>query len=176
MKTVIGICGPAGVGKDTAANYLCERHGFRRISFATPIYDMLAAMGFPAPATREEKEAVHPAWGFSWRHAAQTLGTEWGRSLDRDIWLRLLVRRIKEDAWDKFVISDVRFENEAHTIRDNGGTLLHMSGRAADLGERASHASEVPVVFSPDHDFPIDNSYGVDILYAQLDVYVLTKL
>lgn len=176
MKTVIGICGPAGVGKDTAANYLCERHGFRRISFAAPIYDMLAAMGFPAPATREEKEAVHPAWGFSWRHAAQTLGTEWGRSLDRDIWLKLLVRRIKEDAWDKFVISDVRFENEAHTIRDNGGTLLHMSGRAADLGERASHASEVPIVFSPDHDFPIDNSYGVDILYAQLDVYVLTKL
>lgn len=176
MKAVIGICGPAGVGKDTVADYLCKVHGFRRVSFAAPIYDMLTALGFPAPATREEKEAIHPMWGFSWRHAAQTLGTEWGRSLDKDIWLKLLVRRIKDSAHCKFVISDVRFENEAHTIRDNGGTLLHLSGRAADLGERANHASEVPVAVEEAYDWQVDNSGSMEDLYAEIDYFVRHKL
>lgn len=176
MKTVLGFCGPAGSGKDTAANYLVEYHGFVRISFAQPIYDMLDAMGFPAPATREEKEAINPRWGLSWRHAAQTLGTEWGRKLDQDIWLRILVHRIKDSKHDKFVISDVRFENEAHTIRDNGGRILHLTGRAADLGARANHASEALVKFKADEDWKIDNSQGIEDMHAQLSYFLLEKL
>lgn len=172
MKTVIGLCGPAGVGKDTAADYLVKNHGFRRISFAAPIYDMLTALGFPPPATREEKEAIHPMWGFSWRHAAQTLGTEWGRSLDQDIWLKLLVRRIKDSHTSKFVISDVRFENEARTIRDNGGRILHLHGRASDLGSRAKHASEVLVNFKDGEDWEIDNKGSIEDLHAELHYYL----
>ena len=41
---IIGICGWAGTGKDTAANYLVGWHGFRRDSFAGALKDAVAAV------------------------------------------------------------------------------------------------------------------------------------
>lgn len=39
---LIGLSGPAGVGKDTIADYLCERYGFVKFSFADPLYKEVA--------------------------------------------------------------------------------------------------------------------------------------
>jgi hypothetical protein len=165
MRTLLGIAGPAGVGKDTAANFLVEQYAFQRVGFADPIYAMLAAMGMPAPATREQKEAVDPVWGFSWRTAAQTLGTEWGRALDPDLWLKAAMRRCM--SIDRAVISDVRFENEAEAIRKQGGTIIHMVGRASDLGDRSSHASE-KLLQRHTLDEVVDNAGSIQELHTQL--------
>lgn len=35
--SVIGICGRAGSGKDTAADYLCQKHGFVKVALADPL-------------------------------------------------------------------------------------------------------------------------------------------
>ena len=34
---LLGICGKAGSGKDTAAAYLIEKHGFVKLAFADPL-------------------------------------------------------------------------------------------------------------------------------------------
>ncbi len=34
---IIGLCGPAGSGKDTAADFLVKNHGFAKVAFADPL-------------------------------------------------------------------------------------------------------------------------------------------
>jgi hypothetical protein len=157
---LVGITGKAGAGKDTIADYLETGHGFIRLSFASTLKAMMAAAGMPEPARRENKELPVPGFGFTWREAAQRLGTEWGRGLDQDIWVKLVEQRLRtEFQGSRVVLSDVRFENEAAMIRHLGGILLHVVGRAADLGANAAHASEAGVKFSfSGGDRYIDNS------------------
>lgn len=138
---IVGICGKGGSGKDTVADVLVG-YGARKLSFAGPLKAMLATIGIHEPATREEKEAINPLWGFSYRQAAQTLGTEWGRSLRPDLWVWITAKALEHQA-EHIVFSDVRFENEADVIRKAGGVIWHIKGRqstvAADL---SNHASE----------------------------------
>jgi hypothetical protein len=154
---LLALAGPAGAGKSTAAKLLVERAGFTRISFAAPLYDMLAAGGFGRPTTLEEKQAIIPGLGFSWRHAAQTLGTEWGRKhLGDDIWVDLALRKAS-DPNGRYVIDDCRFENEAAKVRACGGTVVHLLGRSGNIGVGTYHASEKGVGLQPDCDYILNN-------------------
>jgi hypothetical protein len=165
-----GVTGKAGAGKDTIADCLVREHGFTKLSFAGPLKAMLAAAGMPEPASRADKEKPLPGFDFSWREAAQKLGTEWGRSLDSDIWVKLVEQQLVDllDRDYRYVLSDVRFENEAAMIRRLGGTMLFVHGRAADLGANAGHASEAGIEFYPSRDHLIDNSGGISFTMMQV--------
>lgn len=135
---VIGLTGAGGAGKDTVGGML----GHSMLAFAGPLKQGLAAMGFPEPSSRASKEDLLPGYSFSWRQAAQTLGTEWGRSLQPDIWLAITKSRVERMLAAYVVITDVRFHNEADWVRENG-LLVHVKGRRTSLTEEASkHASE----------------------------------
>lgn len=172
---LVGVTGRAGAGKDTIADYLVRGHGFDKLSFAAPLKAMLAAAGMPEPANREDKEKPVPGFSFTWREAAQTLGTEWGRRRDPDIWVKLVEMQIRRTVTlyaaypdqVRFVLSDVRFENEAAMIRSLGGKVLFVHGRAVDLGESAGHASEAGIAFTS-RDFLIDNSGTLSLTLAQV--------
>jgi len=161
---LIGICGVAGSGKDTVADFLVSNYGYEKISFAAILKKMLASMGFPEPGDRSDKEANIEGFNFTWRHLAQTLGTDWGRlHLHPDIWIILTMRSLKMDG--KYVVSDVRFRNEQDAIIAAGGTMINLYGREVDLGAMASHASEqlpIPSVYS----HSIWNDKSVEHLYA----------
>jgi hypothetical protein len=168
---VIGITGKAGAGKDTVADYLVREHGFQKLSFATILKKMLEAAGMPEPANREDKEKTIPGFSFSWREAAQKLGTEWGRGLDPNVWVDAIEKYItmteeKRGQRPRFVISDARFENEAVLIRRRG-VLLHVYGREADLGAKSAHVSEAGIVRMPS-DILVDNSDTFDVTKGRL--------
>ena len=139
---LIGLCGKAGSGKDTVGIMLAK-HGYTTYAMATPLKAMLAAAGFKEP-TRELKEIQIPGFDFSYRKAAQMLGTEWGRQVDENLWLKLAKRHIEASQMPT-VITDVRFVNEAEMILSLGGILVHVVGRSADLGTCSGHASEVGI-------------------------------
>lgn len=148
MYNVIGLAGPAGAGKDTVAEMIQRMYGYKRIAFAHTLKNMLAIAGMPEPE-REFKEALLPGLPFSWRQAAQTLGTEWGRSLDPDLWVKLTLMHMQKHPGN-YVISDVRFENETAAIRGLGGTIVHIHGRKTALvGDTTNHASEAQVKQDP---------------------------
>jgi hypothetical protein len=95
---LLGVTGRARVGKDTFGRHLVENYSFEHAYFAKPLKNMLTALGFPESQyqTTEEKEAVIPDIGRSYRYLAQTIGTEWGRNLVHpDIWLLMMARK-----WD----------------------------------------------------------------------------
>jgi hypothetical protein len=165
---LIGFAGPAGSGKDTCVKHLVEQYGFEHLSFGRPLYKALDAMGFGWPKTQEEKEAIHPLLGCSWRHMAQTLGTEWGRALIHDdIWVIAALSNLKEDG--SYVLSDTRFENEARRIRDMGGLVVHLTGRKDPMTEATrGHASEKGLARDM-RDFFVTNGGSLKDLYETLD-------
>lgn len=164
---LLGIAGPAGAGKDTVADYLVSNHDYHKMSFAGPLKAMLAAAGMPEPKDRALKEQTLPGFDFTWREAAQLLGTEWGRQLDPNIWVKV-VRQAVTRMRVRVVLSDVRFENEAAMIREMGGKVIHLTGRAVGLGAAAGHASEIGVAQLHEDEW-IHNADTLGHLYGQVD-------
>lgn len=180
MISLIGIAGPAGAGKDTVADRLVAKHGFSRYSLAGPIKAALnAAFGWSPEQwdDRAWKEARICRLGFSPRRAAQTLGTEWGRALNSNLWLLLAERFIERcKAMDSFdpiahgiVIPDIRFEDEAAWVRKQGGVLWHIT--RGDCASIEAHASEAGVSVAP-CDLTLHNSRDIDFLLGMVDVAV----
>ena len=135
MHERIGLVGRKGHGKDTVAQFLVEQYGFRRFAFADPIKDMLhAGLGVPYAVLHGDadlKERIDPRYGVSVRHMLTTLGTEWGRAyVSDDVWVRIALGRIvefeSERGRQRWVASDVRFENEAAALRDAGFVLVRV--------------------------------------------------
>ena len=176
--TIIGLTGYAGTGKDTVRELLCMNHGFEGMAFADPIRMMLRELLLSNGITdawmqdRQLKEAVIPALGVSYRHMAQTLGTEWGRGLHGDFWTRIAGAYI-DDAHDaygtrnaSFVVSDVRFANEAQWVRERGGVIWRVE-RAAAVPVRA-HASEAEI-YHIHADAVVENNGSIDDLRLQVN-------
>lgn len=119
MSQIIGLLGARYAGKSVVANYLVERHGFTRLRFADGVKNMLRTLGLTeAQVDGAEKEDPIPLLGGrSYRDAATTLGTSWGRdTMDKGLWVRALEQRLlalilaNEDV--KVVVDDVRYMNE----------------------------------------------------------------
>lgn len=163
---IIGITGVAGSGKDTAADYLVSKYGFTKVSFAAILKNMLSVAGLPEPSNRDDKEKNVEGFDFTWREAAQTLGTEWGRSLDENIWVKLTMASLEDGK--NYVFSDVRFDNEALAIIRKNGVTVQINGRSVDLGQNSVHVSERGVdEYWITH--IIGNSGSIDVLHKQLD-------
>lgn len=130
---IIGLCGPAGSGKDSVRNVLELKHDFAGLAFADPIRAMLRELLTSNGCSedymerRDLKEQPIPGLCVSYRHMAQTLGTEWARQhLGADFWLRVAatyLADLRSQGYRHFVISDVRFANEAEWVRAQGGEV-----------------------------------------------------
>lgn len=140
---IIGLCGFAGSGKSTVANYLVDHHNFQRMSFATALKDVVASLfcwdrelveGKTADA-RTWREQPDPFWstvmGEPWtaRRALQFVGTDVMRNhLHKNIWVERVKRELQllpESA--NVVFDDVRFVNEIDTLRSCGATIMVMN-------------------------------------------------
>ena len=177
MAKIVGFTGGAGVGKDTAANWLLTYHKtqFRSLAFADPIRAaMKAVFGWDdSHFTQENKNTVDERYGVSPRKAMQTLGTEWGRNLiNTDLWLIKAGEKafpLIDSGFDT-LITDTRFENEASWIRKNGGIIVHIDRDVAKLaGEDGKHASEAGIKFVKG-DIRINNNEVMSFLQDQLEV------
>lgn len=172
--TIIGLCGPAGSGKDTVRSLLEQHYDFAGLAFAEPIRGMLREL-FASNGISEEfiddralKEAPIPALGTSYRHLAQTLGTEWGRQcMGADFWLNIAgayLADLKAQGYERFVVSDVRFANEAAWVRAQGGVVWRVE--RPGLASVRAHVSEAQDF---EADAVIDNNGTVQQLYKTVD-------
>lgn len=157
---LIGLAGLARSGKDTAASVLARELGLYRYAFADPIKRMLEQV-FGNNFVDGDRERIEPISGVSYRKLMQTLGTEWGRNIQPDLWTRVAKAKwewISEAKpthdwlagqslglpmnFNGMVISDVRFDNEAEWIRSVGGIIVHVDRPSAQKVGLEGHASE----------------------------------
>lgn len=150
---LIGLIGRAGAGKDTVAAYLEREYAFERLGLADPILHMVltlmddAGQSMAYAVERPLKEQPMPIIGKSYRHLAQTLGTQWGREyIDPDVWVRIAEQRTRQcmDAGLSVAIADIRFPNEAQWVLRQGGHLVRVLRNAepAMPEHTAQHVSE----------------------------------
>ena len=193
---VFGITGKKGSGKDTAAWWLINECGFVRIAFADPV-KRVAKQLFPHLTDEqcwgsiESKETIDPITGVTPRWIFQKVGTEIGREGQLDYFDGLGVRgytvaaalnqfqvRPGLTAWidaaftgldpdGRYVLSDVRFPNEAEAVRTHGGTVWRIHRPGASTGKEENHASETEIdnIYA-DHD--IYNDGTITDLYLSL--------
>jgi ABC-type dipeptide/oligopeptide/nickel transport system ATPase component len=135
-KQIIGLVGRAGSGKDTIGE-LIKKHvetkskSVMMKGFADAIKETLSNI-FIIPLgcfyDRELKEKpMHELYGRSPRDMCKWFGTDVMRKdIDMDIWLNRMFRVIETTDFDFYIIPDVRFLNEAKSIKDFGGTLIYI--------------------------------------------------
>lgn len=156
---LIGLTGAAGSGKSTAAAYLADQYAFTSLAFAEPLLDMLATLAQHAdvdgawcvePALKEQPM---PVLGRSYRAMAQTLGTEWGRTLMGGLWLRIAEHKLGQARLrgENVVITDVRFPDEAAWLALQGGVLVRVErpdARPVRAHESETHSADLPAAFT----------------------------
>lgn len=151
---IIGLTGRAGAGKDSVAEILVDTAGVVPVKLATPLYEMVSAMtGLPVDQLMDRcmKEHPIPGIGKSPRQLLQSIGTDWGRAfIGDDVWIKSLEARtagLRQCGWS-IVVTDVRFDNEAQWVRDNGGAVWEVVRPHHDtgcVGEAVHHASEAGI-------------------------------
>lgn len=148
---IIGLSGFARAGKDTVADYLVEKHGFVKLSFATPMREALYRLNpFIQVAEMQRVPLASVVDGMGWenlkaespdiRPLMQRLGTEVGRQMfGEDFWVDLAVKEAAKH--DKIVFADTRFKNEADAIRNGDGQVwrIERPGFEAANGHISEH-------------------------------------
>lgn len=168
---IIGICGQKRHGKDSVAHILRES-GYTPIAFADPIKriaaDVYGLTYEQCFGSQQSKESIDPRWGRSPRHIFQRIGTEMGRSIHSETWIRYCMNAIQDASlgggpllhlpgrgWEhvsafeqagmdrkKWVVTDIRFPNEANAVRRAGGKVIKVVRPSLDGAQKDDHASE----------------------------------
>lgn len=179
---IIGITGRIGSGKTTAAEYLIK-NGFKEYSMAGPLKKIGEIFHFEQHqlyGTQEQKLEVNEHWGISARHFLQKFGTDVCRNqlpkiipdmkIGDTIWVRLFEIEKAKNPTINYVISDVRFLDEAECIRRMGGRIIRVVRNTQTSGEEHNHASELEMEKIV-ADYTIDNNGTYEQLYEWLGHY-----
>jgi hypothetical protein len=194
---IVGVTGYARAGKDTVADRLVARHGFKRMSFAGPLKAVLLKMnpilgmdpmrpGFCITL----KDALERYGGENgvkelfpeYRRLLQKLGTEGIRAIDEEFWIKAAAKMIMAEANDsRLVFTDCRFPNEGTAINDAGmrGNVLPLPGPTTELwcverdeatkeAVNNAHESE-QYVGKLGEQYTIDNNGNMDHLHMAVD-------
>ena len=167
VPRIIAFTGPMGSGKSTAMELLKTELGHLGLSaqvlkFAGPLYEMQKEVyrvaGLPNPKEKDRK-------------LLQWLGTEWGRSIDENLWVNNFTTRINYD-FNTTLTDDCRFINEVNTVKSHDGVIVKMLGPQRTELINTSHQSEKGI---PDElvDYSIRNDQ--DLEYLTHNIRILSR-
>jgi hypothetical protein len=138
-----------GSGKDTASDYLLQKYGGNKVSFAKPLYDILTYAQTIAGFT-VEKDRMFLQW----------VGTEWGRNKNMDVWVNATMENLPTG---NIMLSDLRYVNEFKACKKRGIVCVKLVRNVSEDRKGSgtkSHISETELDIIPveDWDYIIENN------------------
>ncbi|MFD4699773.1 deoxynucleotide monophosphate kinase family protein [Streptomyces niveus] len=134
----VGIIGRARAGKDTAGAWFVENRGYKRVSFADPLRELALKLDpiVEVDSDGDYYRLAENVCEFGWeaakgdlevRRTLQELGAG-VRAIDPDFWLRTALAKVTEanENGQPVVITDVRYPNEAESLRRAGFHLVYI--------------------------------------------------
>lgn len=189
---LLGLTGFKGVGKDHFAKLLTKYDNqFQRTAFADHLKELcqeifgvdyqisheLKECEFQNPIVIDNRvEELSKATGINVkpnqkvahtpRELWQFVGTEYIRNADKTYWVEQVLKNVKANREQKYVVTDVRFQDEAEAIRAEGGTVLCIQ-RIGMPKANDTHASEA-MDFEPDYVLGVrSNDHSLPSFIAQ---------
>lgn len=145
---IIAFTGSMGSGKTTAIQELLASHRGDQVNvkFAQPLYDMQEyAYG------RIDSVYTRPTDFVKDRKLLQWIGTEWGRdTISKTLWVDLWKAEVEKYKLTDTIVTcdDVRFDNEAETIRSLSGIIIRLETNQARIAAgngSNTHSSEAGI-------------------------------
>jgi tRNA A37 threonylcarbamoyladenosine biosynthesis protein TsaE len=170
-RVIIVLTGRAGSGKSTIAKEIARMYGAHVTSFATPLKEMLIALGLHYCDVYGDNREMPCALlgGQTPRHAMQTLGTEWGRNLIHpDLWCMVWRERVNR-LDGVVVVDDCRFSNEVEAAHDVGRAVVFRLNRGHLWRGGFVQATHISESLAVDYDHLIENDREPHVVAA--DVY-----
>jgi hypothetical protein len=143
---IVGLSGYGQSGKDTAAAFMAD-YGFTRLAFADPLKAVALACD-PGMADIETRSLRSIVERYGWektkqyfpdaRIFLQHLGVAVREHVDPDAWVNALFRQTSPGR--RYVVTDVRFPNEATAIKARGGIVVRV--HRPGVGAVNAHMSE----------------------------------
>lgn len=183
---IIGIIGKMGSGKDTLAKMIQEiqpEYGWEVKQFSGKLKQVASILtGIDVERFNDQQfksQQMDESWnGMTYREFLQRLGTDAIRNvLHNNVWINALMSDYKPynhpiesgsgifvNRFPNWIISDVRFSNEAETIRRMGYPLVKIT-RGSSLD---SHSSETNMDLYGRHHYEIDNNGSISDLRDQV--------
>jgi len=171
---IIGLSGYAQSGKDTVAEYLVNNHGYTRVAFADAVrdfaydinplvdfseYDGLTNLQDLVDTQGWDKAKQHPTV----RKILQNVGLSARARFGESFWINIALNKVSFTG--NFVITDVRFKNEASVIKRRDYAQVWRIERPG-VGPVNNHISELDM---DDWDFDcrfINDGSLEDLIYA----------
>lgn len=124
---IIGLTGYAQSGKDSVAKVLMENYGFQRVAFADKIRELMYEMNPDYHDTLLQQAVDRFGWDEvkkdpTVRRMMQNLGVGARKLFGDNFWVHQAMTSIA-NANPNIVVTDVRFINEADTLKTNGAQL-----------------------------------------------------
>jgi hypothetical protein len=178
---IIGLTGYAQSGKDTVAKILVENYGYTRVAFADKIRDFIYDMNPMVDNVAGEpifiKERIdRDGWEMAKknphvRRALQNAGVSARKLFGPQFWINEAMKTMLNDPRPDmhYVITDVRFLNEADMIRVNKGQIWRIKRLGVDAVN--AHVSE-----SQMDDYPVDQIFTNNSSIEDLELMVKTRM
>jgi len=161
--------------------YLIEKYGFQRYAFGDPVKEVCRHLfGFNDEQLYGSQKEDMTLIGITPREAFQKIGTNFGRQQIHDLFPTLNIKHGQlwihafhsfiENSKDsplqntKYVITDVRFENEAEAIRVQGGKIIYIDSLYSNKED--THESEQ---INVSYDYVLVNDGSKEDAYKKLD-------
>lgn len=127
---IIGLGYQAQVGKDTVGQILVEEHGFKRLAFADKLKKLAVGLD-PIIGNGTRLANAVDVYGWEYvkqlfpesREFCQRLGQLCRKEFADGIWVNPVLDHVYGHSGDDFVVTDVRYRNEARLIKKTAEDL-----------------------------------------------------